>query len=582
MKQIKYVLPILLLGNLLCMMDVSIMTIVLPEIQTAFKVSLTNLSWTLNIYTIVFATFIIPFGRLAEKIGRNKFVFMGLIIFGIGSLLTGASTNLVLMLIARTIQSIGAASIIPTSMVIGLEISNQQNRHKIVAALAGVQGLAVALGPSIGGFVSQYWGWRWVFFINVPLVVLDLLLYPLALSMRNESKDTLSIDWFGAGLSIIMLFSLSLGLIKGNSWGWHSTGILGLFITAGCSLILFILLEQRLKSPMINMSLFESRNFDGAGISLVLCNFFLGGMAIIIPTFLTRVHGESELHAALLITPYSIAVMISVIITSLFVKKINNKVLISLGFILIGSSYYLLATMNIDHHYTDLIIAAIMLGIGYGLVAATANILAVADFHGSKLTDSQSVANVLRQVGMVLAIAVFMTILSNNIDSAKQKTLTYSEGQVTALSLSAKSKAAVQHRLQKKLNPKNTNVTESNHSVKFNSIHVSRETIQRLSQKVYHHKLQIVSQKIKVPVSKVPLSVKHQLKTAVSQAVQQQVHKKAINLNGQIQLTINQIKHHLKQQLNHAFLKVYGSMIWLPFLSLLVIPMFKFSREVLK
>lgn len=91
--------------------------------------------------------------------------------------------------------------------------------------------------------------------------------------MRNESKDALSIDWFGAGLSIIMLFSLSLGLIKGNSWGWHSTGILGLFITAGCSLILFILLEQRLKSPMINMSLFESRNFDGAGISLVLCNF---------------------------------------------------------------------------------------------------------------------------------------------------------------------------------------------------------------------------------------------------------------------------------------------------------------------
>lgn len=125
-------------------------------------------------------------------------------------------------------------------------------------------------------------------------------------------------------------------------------------------------------------------------------------------------------------------------------------------------------------------------------------------------------------------------------------------------------------------------MTESNHSVKFNSIHVSRETVQRLSQKVYRHKLQVVSQKIKVPVSKVPLSVKHQLKTAVSQAVQQQVHKKAINLNGQIQLVINQIKHHLKQQLNHAFLKVYGIMIWLPFLSLLVIPMFKFSREVLK
>ncbi|GAF35513.1 MFS transporter [Lentilactobacillus farraginis] len=152
MNRIKKVLPVLLLGNLLCMMDVSIMTIVLPEIQTAFNVSLTDLSWTLNIYMIMFATFIIPFGKLAEKVGRNKFVFAGLVIFGVGSLLTGISTNLLFMIGARIVQSIGAAIIIPTSMVIGLELSDQKNRHKIVAALAGVQGLAVALGPSIGGW----------------------------------------------------------------------------------------------------------------------------------------------------------------------------------------------------------------------------------------------------------------------------------------------------------------------------------------------------------------------------------------------------------------------------------------------
>ncbi|MGP3640225.1 MFS transporter [Lentilactobacillus hilgardii] len=475
MNKLKYVLPILLLGNLLCMMDVSIMTIVLPEIQTAFKVSLSDLSWALNVYTIVFATFIIPFGRFAEKIGRNKFVFIGLIVFGIGSLLTGLSTNLSLMLIARIIQSIGAASIIPTSMVIGLELSNRQNRHKIVAALAGVQGLAVALGPSIGGAVSQYWGWRWVFFINIPLVILDLLIYPFILSMKNEPKSNLQIDWIGALLSIIMLFSLSLGLIKGNTWRWQSSSIVGLFIAASVSFSAFVLIEQKLKSPMINMSLFKSRNFVGSGMALVLCNFFLGGMAILIPTFLTRIYGESELHAALLITPYSVAVMFSVIGTSLFVKRVNNKLLISGGFILIGISYYLLSEMKLDQNYTEMIIAAVTLGIGYGLVAATANILAVADFHGSLLTDSQSVANVLRQVGMVLAIAIFMTVLSNNIVNAKQETLTYSKQQIARMTLSNQKRTLLMNRLQHKLNPENTAVTNSQHELKFQHVSVSNK-----------------------------------------------------------------------------------------------------------
>ncbi|WP_054748768.1 MFS transporter, partial [Lentilactobacillus rapi] len=517
MNKIKYVLPVLLIGNLLCMMDVSIMTIVLPEIQTAFNESLTNLSWTLNVYTIVFASFIIPFGRLAEKFGRNKFVFTGLIIFAVGSLLSGISTNLSFMLVARGIQSIGAAMIIPTSMVIGLELSNQQNRNKTVAALAGVQGLAVALGPSIGGFVAQYWGWRWVFFINVPLIVIDLIVFPMVLSLRHEQTQSAPIDWTGALLSVVMLFSLSLGLIKGNTWGWNSPIILGLFATAFVSLPLFILLERKLKLPMINMNLFHSRNFNGASISLVLCNFFLGGMAVLIPTFLTRVHGQSELGAALLITPYSVAVMFSVIITSLLVKKINNKLLIGLGFTLIGISYYLLANMDLSQNYNQLIIAAILLGVGYGLVAATANILAVADFHGSILTASQSVANVLRQVGMVLAIAIFMTVLSTNIDTAKQRTLNYGESQIRMLNSTAALKSKLQRKIHSKLNPNSTNVTKVKGSLKFKGAKISQAKRSALISQSNDHELALIATKEKLPVKAIPAKLKSQVLKNVSE-----------------------------------------------------------------
>ncbi|MBV0931038.1 MFS transporter [Lentilactobacillus sp. IMAU92037] len=579
MNKIKYVLPVLLIGNLLCMMDVSIMTIVLPEIQTAFNESLTNLSWTLNVYTIVFASFIIPFGRLAEKFGRNKFVFTGLIIFAGGSLLSGISTNLSFMLVARGIQSIGAAMIIPTSMVIGLELSNQQNRNKIVAALAGVQGLAVALGPSIGGFVAQYWGWRWVFFINVPLIVIDLIVFPMVLSLRHEQTQSAPIDWTGALLSVVMLFSLSLGLIKGNTWGWDSPIILGLFATAFVSLPLFILLERKLKLPMINMNLFHSRNFNGASISLVLCNFFLGGMAVLIPTFLTRVHGQSELGAALLITPYSVAVMFSVIITSLLVKKINNKLLIGLGFTLIGISYYLLANMDLSQNYNQLIIAAILLGVGYGLVAATANILAVADFHGSILTASQSVANVLRQVGMVLAIAVFMTVLSTNIDTAKQRTLNYGESQISMLNSTAALKSKLQRKIHSKLNPNSTNVTKVKGSLKFKGAKISQAKRSALISQSNGHELALIATKEKLPVKAIPAKLKSQVLKNVSATVNQTITRKENDLDHQLKTLIARIKQQLKAHLNHAFLSVYANLIWLPFLSLLVIPIFDFKTH---
>ncbi|MFD1124554.1 MFS transporter [Lentilactobacillus raoultii] len=577
MNKTKYVLPILLLGNLLCMMDVSIMTIVLPEIQTAFKVNLTDLSWTLNVYTIVFASLIIPFGRFAQKIGRNKFVFIGLLIFGGGSFMTGISDNLSFMIGSRVIQSIGAAIIIPTSMVIGLEISNRQNRHKIVAALAGVQGLAVALGPSIGGFVSQYFGWRWVFFINVPLVILDLILYPFVLPLKRESKFSVKIDWLGALLSTAMLFSLSLGLIKGNTWGWHSTVIWVLFAIALGSLVIFVLLETYLKSPMIDMTLFKSRNFVGAGSALILCNFFLGGMAILIPTFLTQVQGESELRAALLITPYSIAVMFSAILTSLFVKRINNKLLISAGFILIGISYLLLSQMNLRHNYNELIVAAILLGVGYGLVAATANILAVADFHGSRLTDSQSVANVLRQVGMVLSIAIFMTILANNVGTAKQKTLGFSDQQINALSLSTAQQARLRHKLQYKLNPQNNDVSENQKArVTFQPIHVSNKRVAQLSKKLYQKRLRQMQREGRLSSNHI-VAISQKLKHLVYYQVQQSIKHRVIELATKIKILVSQIKWYLKAKLNHAFLDIYGDMLWLAFLSLLIIPIFKFK-----
>ncbi|WP_338208961.1 MFS transporter [Lactiplantibacillus paraxiangfangensis] len=578
MNKLKTVLPVLLIGNLLCMMDVSIMTIVLPKIQSAFNVSLDDLSWALNIYTILFATMIIPLGRLAVRFGRNRMVLGGLIVFGLGSLLTGNATNLPWMLVGRAIQSIGAASIIPTSMVIGLELSTQENRNKVVALLAGIQGLAVALGPSIGGFVAQYFGWRWVFLMNVPLVILDIIIFVAVLPLKHEVTQAIKIDWLGAALIMVTLFCLSLALIKGYTWGWGSLTILSLVGSSILAFVGFIIRERHTTEPMIDLSLFKSRNFDGSGLALVLCNFFLGAFAALMPTLLTKVHGEDELNAALKITPYSIAVMLSVILTSLLVKRLNNKLLVGTGFAMIAGSYWLITQLPVSNQYTKLYVGEICLGIGYGLVAATVNILVVADFHGIKLTDSQSVANVLRQVGMILSIAVFMSLLSNNVQTAKDQTLTASRQTVSRLNVSQAVKTEANQKLTRKFKQSSNSNSQVNQHVAFKGVTVSNNQRQQLVQKSTRGELAKLAMEHHISVNMIPTEQRQQVQAAVATVVNHTIDKKVQTTNQQLKLGVHRIQRRLTRNLNDAFLKTLQVIIPMALLSILVVVTFKFRE----
>ncbi|USS87442.1 MFS transporter [Fructilactobacillus hinvesii] len=580
MKKVRTVLPILIIVNILCMIDTSIMTIVLPEIQTAFRTSLNNLSWALNIYTIIFASMIIPFGRLSDKLGKNKFIFTGLLIFGIGSLLTGISPNLPFMLVARGLQSLGAAMIIPTSMVTAMELTDDHNRNKTIGILAGSQGLAVALGPTIGGLVAQFWGWRWVFFINVPIIVVILLIFNLVLPLKKELiQKTVNLDWLGTIVSMLVLSSFSLALVQGKDWGWGSFPLISLLLTALVAFIAFILIENKVANPMINLELFKDRNFTGSALALVICNYLLGGFAVIIPTFLTKVYHHSELSAALLITPYSIAVMFSVIFSSLAIKKVNKKIMLATGFILMGIAYYLLSKLNLDHGSLPLIYAGIVLGIGYGIVASTANILAASNFHGQLLTDSNSVANVLRQVGMVLAIAIFTSLLTNNVKTAKANLIEYGHRQVAELQIPSVAKRKLNQTIKQKLNPNINNISQNKETFNKTHLTIPARKIQALKDQNYQLAIQQTAATKGITSDELPEPLKKQIKIKVDQIVDHKVRAETTLISTSIENFVKKFKRMIKHQLKAAFLKVYKTMIWIPFLSLLVIPIFQFKKR---
>lgn len=329
---------------------------------------------------------------------------------------------------------------------------------------------------------------------------------------------------------------------------------------------------------MINLKLFKRNDFKAASLALLLSNYFMGGMVILIPTMLTKVQGESELHAALLITPYSIAVMITVILTSMIVKKISNQLLIGSGFIIIAVSYYLMSHLNLQNNYNTLITAAILLGIGYGLVAATANILVAADFHGSQLTDANSVANILRQVGLIIAIALFTSVLTNNMKTAKQSTLIYAHEEINKTRLATPLKHKFTKKINDKLDTNSSSTTNANQTINLNTNPSKIESV--ALQSVYQKQLRHVANQSHLTVAQLPTPLKENIKNNVTKVALPKIRQQEQINEKTVQQTITSIKGHLKTQSRQAFMSVYQTMSIIPVFSLLLLLLLKKHKKI--
>ena len=422
------------IGIFLCMLDTTIMNIALPVMQTELRTDLNTLQWALNVYTITFASLTIPLGRVGDQLGKNKIYLLGLILFLIGSLVSALSTYVGILIVGRGIQSIGAAIVFPSSMTIGINAFGLSRRNMAVLILGLTQGLAAALGPTIGGIMTQLFGWRGIFFINIPIVVISIILCVTLLPLKYEKTIHTNLDVTGMFLLIITLFSLVLALIKGSDWNWSNWRVIGLFITFGISMVLFIWNESKINNPMIQLDLFKYRHFVGSVLTTVFSGIFFVGILVLMPSFFTKVEGYTELQAALMITPASIMVFIFSPISGLLLKKIGSRLLISLGVITMVLGYVGLSTIN-PAIYWQLVISCMLVGMGYGIVIGPITVLSAGNFTGELLTASQSVVGVFRQIGTVLAVTIFVSIFSTNLRVAKKQVWHSAEQQVQLLSV---------------------------------------------------------------------------------------------------------------------------------------------------
>lgn len=427
-------LMIFICGIFICMLDTTIMNVALPQISKSFSLPLNDLSWALNIYTILFASLTIPLTRVAEKFGMNQVILLGFIVFGLGSLVSGESDEFLTLIIGRAIQSLGAALVFPLSMTLGVNLVSNDKRTGVVALLGVTQGLAAALGPIIGGIITQFLNWRWIFFINIPIVLFVLIIGCIVFNLKKIYFKSKKFDVLGSLWSILFLLSLTTFLTQGRNWGWTSYTSMSFILASVIFFMFFVLQELHTQNPMIPLNLFKNKNFDGAAVVIVLSNLFLVAVTVILPTYYTNVKSYNPLDASFMLVPITILIFIMSPIAGFALNKVGPGVLLTIGFILMMIGYIGYSQNGLDSKVYSCLYGGFV-GAGYGIITGPVTVIAASDFEGEILSSAQSVSGVLRQIGTVLAVAIFVTGLYSNLDNAQNKSKQYVQQKVMKMNL---------------------------------------------------------------------------------------------------------------------------------------------------
>ncbi|AKN31354.1 major facilitator transporter [Clostridium carboxidivorans P7] len=405
----------IILGFFMALLDTTVVNITLPKMAEYFNTTMDHISWVVNSYNLATAVILVTVSRLADQFGRKKLFIAGVFLFTISSLLCGISNSLQALILFRTIQGLAAAFVVTISAPLSLEIFPPEKRRNIMALWGAFSGLAAASGPSIGGIVTQFFNWRYIFFINVPIGCICILLTMKFIKESYDPTASKSIDFGGIITISIAMFCLTFALMKATEKGWTSSFILSLFAVSAIALILFIIIELKVKEPMVPLSLFKSSPFTNGSIALFLLGLGMMSGTYLLSFFLIQVKGLEQLSAGLIISTMSLTSMFFSLLATILTKKLGSRVTSALGILLLSTSCYLNSSLTQNSSNIDIILRLIVAGSGTGLSMATIIGSIVANVPVDKIGIASGINNMTRTLGTVLGVALFLTIFTSNM-----------------------------------------------------------------------------------------------------------------------------------------------------------------------
>ncbi|MBM9508594.1 MFS transporter, partial [Actinacidiphila acididurans] len=393
--------------------DLFVVNVALPDVGHDFGgTSLGSLSWVLNAYAIVFAALLVPAGRLADRHGQRPGFLLGLAMFTAGSALCAAAGDIGYLVAARLLQAVGAAILLPTSLALMLAIVPPERRTAAVRVWSAVGSIAAALGPVLGGLLVQA-SWRWVFLINVPVGVASLIVGARVLPDVPRDTSGPGPDLTGTALLTFSIGALSLGLVKGNEWGWSSGRVVGSLIAAAVLLVLFLLQSRRHPAPVVEMALLRIGPFTVANVSILVFAMAFAGMILSSALWCQNVWGYSALRTGLALAPGPLMVPPLAVLSGGLARRFGPGPVAAAGNLLfgLGVGSWSLHTTSTPDYAAGMLPGFLLGGIGVGLALPTLTAAGAVALPPQRFATGSGIINMARQIGAVLGVAVFVGVL---------------------------------------------------------------------------------------------------------------------------------------------------------------------------
>ncbi len=414
-------------ATIMAALDISIVNVALPYMRGNLGASVEEIAWVATGYLLSNVIVMPVIAMLTARFGRKNFYLFSILLFTITSMLCGVAWNLTALITFRTIQGIGGGAIIPISQAILRESFPQEEQGKII----GIYGLGVilgpAFGPTLGGWLTDTYSWRWIFFINVPVGLINLIL--ISRYIHDPSylvRDKGRLDYGGLAFLTIGLGSLQLFLEKGQEWNWFgSKFIIWLAVAAAVGIIAFIWRELSIDKPAVDLRLFKDTNFlTGTFIGGVF-GIALYGCLFLLPLFLQELMGYPALDSGLTLMPRSLAMAVTMPIAGRMYNRCGPRLLVGIGMLVSGYSFWQLSRLNLQIGYMDILIPQALQGMGFGIVFVSITTSAMMTIDKSRMTGATGLYVVVRQIFGSIGIALVATELTRSRTTAHAALIEY-------------------------------------------------------------------------------------------------------------------------------------------------------------
>jgi len=402
-------------GIFMLLLDVTIVTIAQPAIQSGLHAGFSDVQWVLDAYALTLASLLLTSGVLADRYGRKRLFGIGLIVFTLGSLLCGLAQDPLMLILSRSAQGVGGAIMFATSLALLGNSFRGRDRGVAFGVWGAVIGISTALGPVLGGVITTNWSWRGIFLVNVPIGLLAIALTAWKVEESKSPRPTPP-DWAGFALWTGALVSLVYGLIRAGETSWSDAGVITCLVTAGVAMAGFIVAERHVANPMFDLSLLRVPTFAGGSIAAFAMNGSLFAALLFLVIYLQDVLGYSAQMAGLQLAIISGAQFVTATIAGRFSERVPARWLVGPGLLLVGAGLILMGGLSGDSTWTHLIPGFIVAGLGAGLVNPPLASTAIGVVPPEKAGMASGVNATFRQVGIAAGIAALGSIFTAGME----------------------------------------------------------------------------------------------------------------------------------------------------------------------